>query len=250
MTVVNQKRNMKDRDNSKQEADHHAKHLPRTAWLMTILQTKNTTVGIVATCSHRGPDLEPSITAEITYYTHGSLITQNCQWKYLLRPTTSKIAITHHHQLLLQETAWPLPGDLGAKDGTRHLFWFDFDPVMRPLWLYKFGTPPTVPDFPPVRVVCHIGGWRVPALPETARETVTLMYKCSQTVNTVVVKAKTIFECLYLVPGQGTFGPRFNCLCVSTPPTAHSVANSRFFCLLAKFFIRGPSFFWSARFAK
>jgi hypothetical protein len=107
MTVVNQKRNMKDRDSSKQEADHHAKNLPRTAWLMTILQAKNTTVGIVATCSRRGPDLEPSITAEIAYYTHGSLITQNCQWKYLLRPTTSKIAITHHHQLLLQKITWP-----------------------------------------------------------------------------------------------------------------------------------------------
>jgi len=99
---------MKDRDRSKQEADHHAKMLPSTAWLMTILQAKNTTVGIVATCSCRGPDLEPSITAEIAYYTHGSLITQNCQWKYLLRPTTSKSAITHHHQLLLLEITWPL----------------------------------------------------------------------------------------------------------------------------------------------
>ena len=98
---------MKDRDSSKQEADHHAKNLLRTAWLMTILQAQNITVGIVATCNRRGPDLEPSITAEIAYYTHGSLITQNCQWKYLLRPTTSKIAITQHHQLLLQETAWP-----------------------------------------------------------------------------------------------------------------------------------------------
>jgi len=102
---------MKDRDSSKQEiinqADHHAKNLPSTVWLMTILQAKNTTVGIVATCSRRGPDLEPSITAEIDYYTHGSLIMQKCQWKYLLRPTTSKIAITHHHQLLLQETTWP-----------------------------------------------------------------------------------------------------------------------------------------------
>jgi len=46
---------------------------------MTILQAKNITVGIVATCSRRGPDLEPSITAEIAYYTHGSLITQNYQ---------------------------------------------------------------------------------------------------------------------------------------------------------------------------
>jgi len=107
MTVVNQKRNMKDRDSSKKEADHHVKKLPRTAWLMTILQAKNTTVGIVATCSRRGQDLKPSITAEIAYYTHGSLITQNCQWKYLLRPTASKIAIMHHQQLLLQETAWP-----------------------------------------------------------------------------------------------------------------------------------------------
>jgi len=113
MTVVNQKRNVKDRDSSKQKADHHAKMSPSTGWLMTILQTKNTTVGIVATCSRRGPDLEPSISAEIAYYTHGSLITQNCRWKYLLRPTTSKIAITHHHQLLLQETTGPhwLPVD-------------------------------------------------------------------------------------------------------------------------------------------
>jgi len=106
MTVVNQKRNIKDRDSSKQEADHHAKNLPSTAWLMTILQAKNTTVGIVAICSRRGPDLEPS-TAEITYYTHGLLITQNRQWKYLLRPTAWNLAITHHHQLLLQETTWP-----------------------------------------------------------------------------------------------------------------------------------------------
>ena len=113
MTVVNQK-SVKDRDNSKQEADHHAKNLSRTAWLMTILQAKNTTVGIVANCSRRGPDLEPSITAGKAYYTHGSLITQNCQWKYLLRPTASKIAITHHHQLLLQETAWPLVHTVAA----------------------------------------------------------------------------------------------------------------------------------------
>ena len=40
---------------------------------------QSTTVGIVATCSRRGPELEPSITAEIACYTHGSLITQNCQ---------------------------------------------------------------------------------------------------------------------------------------------------------------------------
>jgi len=59
MAVVNQKRNMIDHDSSKQEADHHAKNLPRTVWLMTILQAKNITVGIVATCSRRGPDLEP-----------------------------------------------------------------------------------------------------------------------------------------------------------------------------------------------
>jgi len=109
MTVENQKRIIKDRDSSKQEAGHHAKMLPSTAWLMKIFQAKNTTVGIVATCSRRAPDLEPSITAEIAYYTHGSLITQICQWKYLLRPTISKIAITHHHQLQLQEITWPNP---------------------------------------------------------------------------------------------------------------------------------------------
>jgi len=81
---------MKDRDSCKQDADHHAKRLTSTAWLMTILQAKNTTVGIVATCSRRGSDPKPSITAEIAYYTHGSLITQNCQWKYLLRPPLRK----------------------------------------------------------------------------------------------------------------------------------------------------------------
>jgi len=86
-----------EQDSSKYEADYHAKMLTSTAWLMTILEVKHTTVGIVATCSRRGPDLEPSITAEIAYYTHGSLITQNCQWKYLLRSTASKIPIRHHH---------------------------------------------------------------------------------------------------------------------------------------------------------
>jgi len=42
-------------------------------------RSQTPTVGIVATCSRRGPDLEPFITAEIAYYTHGSLITQNCK---------------------------------------------------------------------------------------------------------------------------------------------------------------------------
>jgi len=45
---------------------------------MTIVQAKNTTVGNIATYSRRGSDLEPSITAEKDYYTHESLITQNC----------------------------------------------------------------------------------------------------------------------------------------------------------------------------
>ena len=54
---------------------------------MTILQAKNTTVCIVVTCSRRGPDLEPSVTAEITYYTHGTVIIQNRRYKYLLRST-------------------------------------------------------------------------------------------------------------------------------------------------------------------
>jgi len=58
-----------ERDSSKHEAAHHAKMLQSTAWLMTILQAKNTTVGIVATCSRRDPDLEPSFPAEIAYYT-------------------------------------------------------------------------------------------------------------------------------------------------------------------------------------
>jgi len=97
-----------ERDSSNHEADYHAKMSTSTAWLMTILEVKHTMVGIVATGSRRGPDLEPSITAKIASYTHGSLITQNCQWKYLLRSSASKILIRHHHQLLLQETAWPL----------------------------------------------------------------------------------------------------------------------------------------------
>jgi len=46
---------------------------------MTILQAQTTAVGIVATCSRRGLDLEPSITAEIAYYAHELLITQNRQ---------------------------------------------------------------------------------------------------------------------------------------------------------------------------
>jgi len=58
---------MKDRDSGKKEVDHHAKMLPSTAWLKTILQAKNTTVGMIATCSRWSPDLEPSITAEIAY---------------------------------------------------------------------------------------------------------------------------------------------------------------------------------------
>jgi len=32
------------------------------------------------------------------------------------------------------------------------------------------------------------------------------------------VKKKNFFECLYLVPGLGPFGPRVNCLCVPAPP--------------------------------
>jgi len=45
-------------------------------------------------------DLGPSISAEISYYTHGTVITQNCWWKYLLQTITSKIAIRHPHQRL------------------------------------------------------------------------------------------------------------------------------------------------------
>ena len=86
-----------ERDCSKHEADHDAKMLQSTAWLMTILQAKNITVGIVASWSRRGPDLEPFIPGEISYYTHSTVITQNCRWKYLLPTTTSKIAIRHHH---------------------------------------------------------------------------------------------------------------------------------------------------------
>jgi len=97
-----------ERDSSKHEADYHAKMLTSTAWLMTILEVNHTTVGIVATCSRRGPDLEPSITAEIAYYTHGTVITQNRQWKNLLRPTPSNFAITHHRQLLFLWAAFLL----------------------------------------------------------------------------------------------------------------------------------------------
>ena len=50
-----------ERDSSKYEAEYHAKILPSTARLMTILEVKHTTVGIVATCSRRGPDLEPDV---------------------------------------------------------------------------------------------------------------------------------------------------------------------------------------------
>ena len=120
MTVVNQKRNL-NRGSSKQEADHHAEMLPSAAWLMTMLQSKITTVCIVATCSRRGPDLEPSITSEIAYYTHVTVITQNRQWKYLLRPTPSNLAITHHHQLLflwapfLSKESVKTEGSLGEK---------------------------------------------------------------------------------------------------------------------------------------
>ena len=60
-------------------------------------------------------------------------------------------------------------------------------------------------------------------------------------VNATDVTAKAIFERLYLVPGRRTFALSINFLCASTPPTAHSVANSQFFCL---FHPCGPSFFF------
>jgi len=84
-------------DSSKHEADHDVKMLQSIAWLMTILWAKNITVGIVSSWSCRGPDLESSIPGEIAYYTHGTVITQNRRWKYLLPTTTSKIVIRHHH---------------------------------------------------------------------------------------------------------------------------------------------------------
>jgi len=49
--------------------------------------------------------------------------------------------------------------------------------------------------------------------------------------NAIDVTAKDIFKRLYLVPGRCTFAPSINCLCASTPSTAHSTltqANSRF----------------------
>jgi len=55
---------------------------------MTILQAKNTTVCTVATCSRRGPDLEPSITAEIACNTHGA--------SYNIE-LPMKVPITPHH---------------------------------------------------------------------------------------------------------------------------------------------------------
>ena len=85
MTVVNQKRNMKDRDSSLQEADHHAKMLASTASLMTILQAKNTTVGIDAICSRRGPDLD---------YRRNSLLHT---WITYYTELPMKVLITPHH---------------------------------------------------------------------------------------------------------------------------------------------------------
>jgi len=45
-------------------------------------------------------------------YTHGSVITQNRQWKSLFLATTSKIVIRHHHHMLLQTNTsyFSLPG--------------------------------------------------------------------------------------------------------------------------------------------
>ena len=107
-------------DSIEHEADHHAKMLPSTAWLMTILQAKTIMVGIDASCSCRGPDLEPSITAEISYYTHKTVITQNRRWKYLLRSTISKIAIRHHHQKLLLRADFPEVAASHSKSTENH----------------------------------------------------------------------------------------------------------------------------------
>jgi len=41
---------------------------------------------------------------------------------------------------------------------------------------------------------------------------------------------KTIFECLYLVPGLGTFGPSFNYSYSPTTPTVQLTTISRFLC--------------------
>jgi len=54
------------------------------------------------------------------------------------------------------------------------------------------------------------------------------------TIKTIDVADKTIIERLYLVPGREALGLSVNCPCASTPPTAQSVANSRFFCLFSK----------------
>jgi len=86
--VVNQKWTMKDEGilmigyerDSKYEADHHAKKSSSTAWLMTILQTKYTTVCIVATCSRRGQD--PSLLLQRNSLLH--------TWNELLHRTTNE----------------------------------------------------------------------------------------------------------------------------------------------------------------
>jgi len=60
--------------------------------------------------------------------------------------------------------------------------------------------------------------------------------KIRTTTNAHNVTAKAIFEHLYLISGQCTFARSINCRCASTPSTAHSVTNSRFFCLVTYHF--------------
>jgi len=73
---------------------------------------------------------------------------------------------------------------------------------------------------------------RVPGLPfrDCAGRCNSSVQMCTM-MKTIHETAKAIFECLYLVPGRRTFALSINCPCASTPPTAHTVANSHFFCL-------------------
>jgi len=58
---------------------------------------------------------------------------------------------------------------------------------------------------------------------------------------------KAIFERLYFIAGLRPFEPRVNCPYAPTPPP---LTHQLFLDFCAIFFTSGPSFFWSARFAK
>ena len=90
---------------------------------------------------------------------------------------------------------------------------------------------------------------RVPGLPirDCAESCNSSVQMCTM-INAIDVTKKVICKRLYLVSGRRTFVLSINCPCASTSPTAHFLANSRFFCLFVQKI--GPSFFWSARIAK